>query len=62
MTTRALEAAVDLVELGTWIHEKNRPSQDMARRFQMRHTGMSDAEGLQRWATLLLVAGAEDGL
>lgn len=57
ITTRALEAGVDLVEIGAWIDPGNRGSQAMCRRATMRQTAVKD--DLQRWGTVLLVAGAD---
>lgn len=60
ITTRALETGADLVEISTWIHEANRPSQRMARDVGMRQVAATQLEGhLQRWAVILLVGGAE---
>jgi hypothetical protein len=61
ITARAVEHGVDIVEIGTWIHEKNRPSHRMARTFGMRQLpgAIPDDPALQRWGLLLLAGGAD---
>lgn len=61
LTERALELGVDIVEVGTWVHEKNRASQALCRRFNLRQTALADDLGLQRWARTVPVAGADIG-
>ena len=59
LTERALDHGVDLVLVGTWIHERNRASQTMCRRNGLHQQALANEAGLQRWGADLLVAGAE---
>lgn len=61
LTGRALENQVEAVGVATWIHEKNRGSQRLCRRYGMVHTGkcMNGDPTLQRWTTQILVGGAD---
>lgn len=59
ITERAFEVGVDMVEISTWIHEGNRASQSMARRFTFHQTSFKEDEQLQRWSVFLQIDGSE---
>jgi len=55
ITTRAVEQEIGFVSLLTYVDERNRYSQELCRRFHLRHTAMAGPE-LQVWSGDLLVA------
>lgn len=60
ITTRAFEVGASVVEVTGLIHEENRPSQSMARRAGLRHTGQLGDSPFQQWTVTLLLHQPDD--